>query len=198
MTPQKRAGLGLVRSFQDARLFPTLTVLETVMIAGERTAPSGLGVAALGAHGNETVKAERARELIDLMGLGAMVDKQVGELSTGTRRMVELTCLLALDPMLLLLDEPSSGVAQAEGAALGELLRRVNKETGVSLVVIEHDLPLLSRLADRLRRDGHRPHHRRRQARRGPRPPRRRALLPRYGRRRRAALEPDSRSITRR
>ncbi len=149
-TPERRARLGLVRSFQDARLFATMTVLETVMTAGERTAPSGLLASALGAPLAERRKAGRAAELIDLMGLSAVAGTLVGALSTGTRRMVEITCLLALEPALLLLDEPSSGVSQADGAALGDLLLRVHRELGTTLLVIEHDLPLLSRLATRM------------------------------------------------
>ncbi|WP_433385898.1 ABC transporter permease subunit [Micromonospora sp. KLBMP9576] len=150
LSPQRRAGLGLVRSFQDARLFATLTVLETVMVAGERTAPTSLVAAALGAGGPDRANRRRAGELVTLMGLAPLADRLVGELSTGTRRIVEITCLLALEPSLLLLDEPSSGVSQADGVALGEVLRRVHDELGVTMVIIEHDLPLLARLADRL------------------------------------------------
>ncbi|MET8306850.1 ATP-binding cassette domain-containing protein [Micromonospora sp. NPDC005173] len=150
LSPQRRAGLGLVRSFQDARLFATMTVLETVMVAGERTAPTSLVAAALGATGPDRAKRRRAEELVTLMGLAPLADRLVGELSTGTRRIVEITCLLALEPALLLLDEPSSGVSQADGVALGEVLRRVHDELGVTMVIIEHDLPLLARLADRL------------------------------------------------
>lgn len=84
------------------------------------------------------------------MGLSTVAGELVGNLSTGTRRMVEITCLLALEPALLLLDEPSSGVSQADGAALGDLLLRVHRELGTTLLVIEHDLPLLSRLATRM------------------------------------------------
>ncbi|GAB3850105.1 ATP-binding cassette domain-containing protein [Dactylosporangium cerinum] len=84
------------------------------------------------------------------MGLSTVAGSLVGALSTGTRRMVEITCLLALEPALLLLDEPSSGVSQADGAALGDLLLRVHRELGTTLLVIEHDLPLLSRLATRM------------------------------------------------
>ncbi|WP_238006571.1 ATP-binding cassette domain-containing protein [Dactylosporangium sp. AC04546] len=149
-SPERRARLGLVRSFQDARLFATMTVLETVMTAGERTAPSRLVVSALGAGLAERRKAARAAELVDLMGLSAVAHTQVGALSTGTRRMVELACLLALEPALLLLDEPSSGVSQADGVALGDLLLRIHRELGTTLLIIEHDLPLLSRLAGRL------------------------------------------------
>ncbi|GAB2921515.1 branched-chain amino acid ABC transporter permease/ATP-binding protein [Micromonospora polyrhachis] len=150
LSPQRRAGLGLVRSFQDARLFATMTVLETVMVAGERTAPTSLVAAALGATGQDRAKRRRAEKLVTLMGLAPLADRLVGELSTGTRRIVEITCLLALEPVLLLLDEPSSGVSQADGVALGEVLRRVHDELGVTMVIIEHDLPLLARLADRL------------------------------------------------
>ncbi|MET7704829.1 ATP-binding cassette domain-containing protein [Micromonospora sp. NPDC005413] len=150
LSPQRRAGLGLVRSFQDARLFATMTVLETVMVAGERTAPTSLFAAALGAGGPDRAKRRRAEELVTLMGLAPLADRLGGELSTGTRRIVEITCLLALEPALLLLDEPSSGVSQTGGVALGEVLRRIHDELGVTMVIIEHDLPLLARLADRL------------------------------------------------
>ncbi|WP_144121206.1 ABC transporter permease subunit [Catellatospora sichuanensis] len=150
LSPQRRAGLGLVRSFQDARLFPTLTVRESLLVAGERIAPTGLLTAALGGRGPQRRQEALAGNLLDLFGLAAYADRPVGELSTGTRRTVELACLLALEPSLLLLDEPSSGVSQADGVALAELLQRVNRELGVALLVIEHDLPLLSRLASRM------------------------------------------------
>ncbi|MBB5873327.1 ABC-type branched-subunit amino acid transport system ATPase component/branched-subunit amino acid ABC-type transport system permease component [Allocatelliglobosispora scoriae] len=150
LSPQRRARQGLVRSFQDARLFPTLTVGESVLVAQERLAPSGVLAGLLGAGGPERRKAARAAELLDLLGLADIADRPVGELSTGTRRLVELTCLLALEPALLLLDEPSSGVSQADGIALGALLRRVNTELGVALLIIEHDLPLLASLAGRI------------------------------------------------
>jgi ABC-type branched-subunit amino acid transport system ATPase component len=89
-------------------------------------------------------------ELIELMGLGAYAEKLTGELSTGTRRIVDLACILAQDPKVLMLDEPSGGIAQKETEALGPLLRRIREQTGCSMVVIEHDMPMLSGLCDRL------------------------------------------------
>ena len=88
--------------------------------------------------------------LIELMGLGAFRDKLTGELSTGTRRIVELACLLASDPRVIVLDEPSGGVAQKETEALGPLLQRVQVATGTSILVIEHDMPLLSSICDEM------------------------------------------------
>ncbi|KHL15896.1 UNVERIFIED_CONTAM: hypothetical protein LK11_19395 [Mumia flava] len=149
-SPEQRAVAGLVRSFQDAALFPTLTVRETVMLAGERTRPSRLWVCALGTPVPDRQRAARADELIERMGLAPFADRTISELSTGTRRVVELTCLLALEPRVLLLDEPSAGIAQSECEALGELLLDVRRDLGTAMVVIEHDLPLLSRLSDRM------------------------------------------------
>ena len=72
------------------------------------------------------------------------------ELSTGTRRAVEVACQMAAEPKVLLLDEPSSGLAQAETEALGPALLRIVKETGCGILVIEHDLPLITSISDRL------------------------------------------------
>ncbi|WP_262849073.1 branched-chain amino acid ABC transporter permease/ATP-binding protein [Mumia quercus] len=149
-TPERRAKEGLVRSFQDAALFPTMTVRETVMVAAERTSPSRLGVAALGTPLPDRLKAKRADELIERMGLGPFAERTIAELSTGTRRVVELTCMLSMEPRVLLLDEPSAGIAQSESEALGDLLLNVRRELGTAMVIIEHDLPLLGRLCDRM------------------------------------------------
>jgi branched-chain amino acid transport system ATP-binding protein len=89
-------------------------------------------------------------ELIELMGLGAYREKLTGELSTGTRRIVDLACILAQDPRVLMLDEPSGGIAQKESEALGPLLRQIRQRTNCSILIIEHDMPLLSGLCDRL------------------------------------------------
>jgi ABC-type branched-subunit amino acid transport system ATPase component len=148
--PERRGSLGLIRSFQDASLFPTMTVLETVKLSLEREIPTRVSLSLLGFDRSEKRRDERAREIVALMGLDAWRHKPCGELSTGTRRIAEIACMLALEPSLLLLDEPSSGVAQRETEALGELLERVKDYLGTTLIVIEHDMPLIMGLSDRI------------------------------------------------
>ena len=92
----------------------------------------------------------RVDELIELMGLGAFRNKFTRELSTGSRRIVDLACLVAHRPTVILLDEPSSGIAQRETEALGPVLLRIRDEMGAALVIIEHDIALVRSVADRL------------------------------------------------
>jgi branched-chain amino acid transport system ATP-binding protein len=154
LAPYERARAGLGRSFQDALLFPSLTVAETIAVARERWLASRDMVAAAfqlpASYESELAVAQKVDELIDLMGLEAFREKLTGELSTGSRRIVDLTCILAQDPKVLMLDEPSSGVAQKETEALGPLLLRVRDRTGCSLIIIEHDMPLISSICDRM------------------------------------------------
>jgi ABC-type branched-subunit amino acid transport system ATPase component/predicted MFS family arabinose efflux permease len=154
LTPSARAWRGMGRSFQDGRLFPALTVAETIAVACERDVDVRDPLAAA-LHLPVVVDSEakvRARvdELIELLGLGAFAEKYVRELSTGSRRVVDLACVLAHRPQILLLDEPSSGVAQREAEALGPLLLRIRELTGASLLIVEHDVPLLTTISDRL------------------------------------------------
>jgi len=89
-------------------------------------------------------------DLVELLNLGAFRDKFVRELSTGSRRIVDLAMCIAHDPRVLLLDEPSSGIAQRETEALGPLLKRIQEETGCALLVIEHDMPLITSISDEI------------------------------------------------
>jgi ABC-type branched-subunit amino acid transport system ATPase component len=152
--PHERARNRLGRSFQEAKLYPSLTVAETIAVALERHLASrdivASALALPASYESELVARARVEELIELMGLTAFRDKLVGELSTGSRRIVELACILAQDPSVLLLDEPSGGVAQRETEALGPLLKRVQAFTGCSILVIEHDMPLLSSICDEM------------------------------------------------
>jgi branched-chain amino acid transport system ATP-binding protein len=154
LTAYDRAQIGLGRSFQEARLFPALTVEETIAVALERHLYSrdfiAAGLRLPASTLSELAVAERVEQLIEQLGLGRYAESLVGQLSTGTRRIVELGCVLAQNPAVLLLDEPTGGVAQKETEALGPLLRQVREETNCSMLVIEHDMPLLSGLCDRL------------------------------------------------
>ena len=147
-----RAGLG--RSFQDARIFPSLTVLENVAVALERRLETrDMAADALGLPSSRDVERDvrhTAEALVELLNLGAFADKLVGELSTGSRRIVDLAMVLAHQPSVLLFDEPSSGIAQREAEALGPLLLRIREATGAAMVVIEHDMPLITTLSDRM------------------------------------------------
>ena len=149
-SPEGRATLGLIRSFQDVTLFPTLTVVDTIQLALERRDRTRFFESVLGIGGRERNRERAARNITRSMGLQAFADKQIQELSTGTRRIAELACLTALRPKVLLLDEPSSGIAQRETEALGELLLDLKSRYDMTLLVIEHDIPLIMGLADRV------------------------------------------------
>ena len=150
----ERAWAGLGRSFQEARLFPSLTVAETISVALERHLANRDPVAAAfrmpASTDSEAAVADRVDEVIEQLGLRAFRNRPTGQLSTGTRRIVELAGAMAQQPEVLLLDEPSGGVAQAETEALGPLLRGVASRTDCSMIVIEHDMSLVSSLCDRL------------------------------------------------
>jgi branched-chain amino acid transport system ATP-binding protein len=150
MKPEDRAAKGLGRSFQNATLFESMTVAETLAVAFHRRLSGGsLFGAAIGARRLvERGVMAKVDELVELMGLGSFYDKFIHELSTGSRRIVDLACVLAHRPRVLLLDEPSSGIAQREVEALGNLLVKVKESLGCTFVVIEHDIPLIRSLSD--------------------------------------------------
>jgi branched-chain amino acid transport system permease protein len=152
--PHRRAALGLGRTFQDGRLFPALTVRETIAVACERSVPVRNPVAAAlhlpnVARSERTVRA-RVDELMARLHLEPHADRFGHELSTGTRRVVELACVLAHEPTVLLLDEPTGGIAQREAEAFGALLVDVRDSLHAAVLVIEHDLGVLADVADRL------------------------------------------------
>ena len=154
LTPDQRAKLGLARSFQDARLFPSLTVVENLAVALEKQLQSKSTIAAAlhlpMVRNSEKAITRRIDRLLRLMNITEFQDKFVKELSTGSRRIVDLACVMACDPKVLLLDEPSSGIAQREAEELGPLLHRIAWETGCSVLIIEHDMSLIQSVSDEL------------------------------------------------
>ena len=153
LLPYERVEAGLGRTFQHVRLFRSLTVYENLLVAQHRHLGSGSFAAMLrmpGFRRDEREARRRADELLEVIDLRPWRDARPGELSYGTLRFLELACVLALDPKVLLLDEPASGIAQREVESLGPLLRRIRDERGCALVLIEHDLSLLLGVAERL------------------------------------------------
>jgi ABC-type branched-subunit amino acid transport system ATPase component len=154
LAPHSRAAAGLGRSFQDARLFHTMTVLDTLRVASElRMQGADVLSSIIGLSPSRRAEDEAtqlALEVVDEMGLGAYRNKLIKELSTGTRRVVDLACVLIQRPSVVLLDEPSSGIAQRETEALGPLLVGLRDRLGCALVLIEHDMPLLLNVAERV------------------------------------------------
>ena len=151
--PATRARKGLGRTFQAATLFPELTVRESVQVALEARGRSSLtGVVLFSPRNRKRERAKRAEaaELIDFLGLGRYAETTVSDLSTGTRRIVELAALLALDARMLCLDEPTAGIAQRESEAMGPLLVEVRRHLGAAMLIIEHDMPLIMGMSDRV------------------------------------------------
>jgi len=140
LPPWTRARAGVGRVMQDARLYDDLTLTEAVLLAVR------------GSDGQEhTVdRRHRAGETIGLLGLDPWADVACQRLSTGTRRLAELACAIAGRPAILLLDEPTAGLAQAEAEAVGPLIARLRGQFGVTIVLVEHDVPLVLSVADRL------------------------------------------------
>jgi ABC-type branched-subunit amino acid transport system ATPase component len=149
--PGQRADLGIGRTLQNVRLFPYLSVVDNVRVALHRHMRHGVladAFALPNARAEERSIMEKAVGLVELMGMQAFAEKYASELSYGTLRLLELACMLALEPTLLLLDEPASGISQKETEALGPLLLRIKERTGATILMIEHDMPLIMSLAD--------------------------------------------------
>jgi ABC-type branched-subunit amino acid transport system ATPase component/ABC-type branched-subunit amino acid transport system permease subunit len=149
-SPTRRARRGLGRSFQDGALFADLTVREVVELG---FGPGPVAREAVGWPSSARaarVRRSAADELVAFMGLGRYADAAIADLSTGTRRITELTCLLALEPRVLCLDEPTAGVAQREAEAFGPLLEEIRRELSCSMLVIEHDMPLIMSISTRV------------------------------------------------
>jgi branched-chain amino acid transport system permease protein len=154
MSPQRRAIAGLGRTFQDARLFPAMTVRETIAVAEERGVavrdPVREALWMPSAFDAEEAVAKRADEIMDLLNLTRYGDSLVRELSTGTKRVVELACALAHRPSVVLLDEPSTGLSQREAEAMQALLLVLREQLDAAFLIIEHDTALLEAVADRI------------------------------------------------
>jgi ABC-type branched-subunit amino acid transport system ATPase component/ABC-type branched-subunit amino acid transport system permease subunit len=148
-----RADHGLGRTFQAATLFPELTVNETLLVAVDAKGSPGMLSTALSLpNARRHAKAARAEvsELIDFLGLTRFKDHYISDLSTGTRRIVELAGLLALEAKVLCLDEPTAGLAQRETEAFGPLISSIKKELSASVLLIEHDMPLIMGISHRV------------------------------------------------
>jgi branched-chain amino acid transport system permease protein len=154
LSPSTLAERGIGRTFQDARLWPSLTVREALAVSLDRHTEVRDPLACV-LRGMSVVESERdvrgrVEELLERSGLAGYRDAFVSELSTGTRRILELACALGHDPELLFLDEPTAGVAERESEVLGELLLDLRDRQGVTLVVVEHNIPVVSKISDRL------------------------------------------------
>ena len=150
----RRANFGLGRLFQHATLFPSLTVEETLAIAHDRFIWPKESFSAL-FHLPATKKIEKevldsVSEILERLHLERYRESYISELSTGTRRVVEIGCALSFKPKVLLLDEPSSGLAQREAESLGGVLVDLKNSTDATLIIIEHDVPIVASISDTL------------------------------------------------
>ena len=141
MTPHEISLRGARRTFQNGGLFGGMTALENVLV--------GLH-ADIGSWAAERAATRRARELLDAMGVGAIADRPAGSLSGGQQRMVEIVRALATEPPLLLLDEPAVGLSPPARTQLGDVIHRLARERGVAILLIEHAIELVMRVADRV------------------------------------------------
>ena len=147
--PEERLGLGMVRSFQDCRLYPELTVHDVLLLsedARHEVARAATTLRLPWARPAERRKLEAVDQVIGAFGLRAVPPPPHPQLSTGTRRVVDLASIVLAGPRLLLLDEPTAGIAQREAEAFIPLLRRLHEVADTTIVLVEHDVPLVFEL----------------------------------------------------
>ena len=153
LPPHRIAAQGVARTFQNIRLFKGLSALENVQVAQHVRTRSGLfsGVFRTRACvAEERRVAERGREILELLGLAGRAGELAAQLSYGDQRRLELGRALALEPSVLLLDEPAAGMNAAEKQGLTALIRGVAGSFGLTVLLIEHHVPLVMELCDRI------------------------------------------------
>jgi branched-chain amino acid transport system ATP-binding protein len=144
----RRVGLGMGRTFQITEIFPELTVHENVLTAAEVAAGQTLNM--LPGRAAAKLANDVAAEMLALVGLAGKADRLVGELAHGDQRSTEIMMAIALNPRLLLLDEPTAGMGEQETFVIIQLIRRLHKDNKLTIVLIEHDMRVVFHLADRI------------------------------------------------
>jgi branched-chain amino acid transport system ATP-binding protein len=143
-----RVKLGMARTFQITEIFPELSVLENVRIGTEVAA--GFRLRPWISRAENAELAHRIEETLTLTGLSAKAHRLVGELAHGDQRAAEIAMALALRPRLLLLDEPTAGMGDQETYEITQLIRRLHRDSKLTIILIEHDMRVVFHLADRI------------------------------------------------
>jgi branched-chain amino acid transport system ATP-binding protein len=147
LTPQQRVPLGVVRTFQNIRLFGGLTVLQNVLIGQHTRARTGpLSLLPLRTRRDKELRAAAERSL-ELFDLAAYRNRRAAELPYGVQKQLEMARALAAAPRVLLLDEPAAGMTSEGRATLSDRIRTL-RDDGLSVIVVEHDMDVISRVCD--------------------------------------------------
>jgi branched-chain amino acid transport system ATP-binding protein len=152
MNPKDIASRGITRTFQNVELFTNMTVLENVMIGRHTRSRSSFLACALRFPGMVREEAEivdSARTHLEFVGLSERADDMAPSLPLGHQRYLEIARALALEPQLLLLDEPAAGLDEKETEELGDLIRRI-KGRGITVLLVEHDMSLTMEISDEI------------------------------------------------
>jgi len=153
LTPANRAALGIARTFQNIALFSGLSVLENLMLGRHVHMRSGVFASLIywgWAQREEVEHRRRVEEIIDFLKLTDLRRQPTGALAYGLRKRVELGRALAVDPTLLLLDEPMAGMNQEEKEDMVRYVLDVNNEMGTTIVLIEHDMGVVMDISDQV------------------------------------------------
>lgn len=147
----ERARLGIARTFQQAQLFRHLSVEENLLLGRHRRYGAGAVRGALGlARAAEKTARRLSHQVAEQCGLNDVLDAPVGDLPYGTQRMVEVARAIVLEPEVLLVDEPAAGMDSRESEYFGQVLARIARERGMSVLIIEHDVGMVLAISDRV------------------------------------------------
>jgi branched-chain amino acid transport system ATP-binding protein len=148
VSARDRVKLGIVRTFQITEVFPDLSVFENVRMGVESA--EGMNSRPWITRAMRQALDRRVDEIIDVTRLSAHTERTVGELPHGLQRVVEMALALSMRPRLLMLDEPTAGMAEEETEHMVDLIRRLHADQGLSILFIEHDMDLVFGIAQRI------------------------------------------------
>jgi branched-chain amino acid transport system ATP-binding protein len=151
--PDQVVRKGIARSFQNVELFPKLSVLDNLLLGQNHYLKSGFFASMFAlpsSRREENDAAKRAEEVLELLELKHLRNERVADLSFGTQKKIDMGRALLSKPKLLLLDEPAAGMNPQETEEIAAIIRRLNRDMGYTILMIEHDMPMVMSISDRI------------------------------------------------